>query len=237
VLKEYQRWFRYILVDEYQDTNTAQYMWLRLLAQRPGHTNICCVGDDDQSIYGWRGAEWKTSCASKRIFPAPSHPARAQLPLHRTYPRAAGHLIAHNEGRLGKTLFTEQSDPEHERVMVHAAWDSEEEARAIGEEIEQAQIKGRAQRHGDPGPRLVPDARVRGPLRHAGAELPRHRRPALLRTPGNPRRHGVISACVCQPADDLAFERIVNTPKRGLGDCPAGRTDCSRRSARWTKAG
>jgi DNA helicase-2/ATP-dependent DNA helicase PcrA len=120
VLKEYQQKFRFILVDEYQDTNTAQYMWLRLLAQRPTgeRPNICCVGDDDQSIYGWRGAEVENILRFEKDFPGAK-----VIRLERNYRStehilgAAGHLIAHNEGRLGKTLFTEQSDPEHERVM------------------------------------------------------------------------------------------------------------------------
>lgn len=142
LLKEYHGRFRYILVDEYQDTNTAQYMWLRLLAQRPKGElqNVCCVGDDDQSIYGWRGAEVDNILRFEKDFPGAK-----VIKLERNYrstehiPGAAAHLIAHNEGRLGKTLFTDRSDPDDVKVQVHASWDSEEEARAIGEEIEQLQ--------------------------------------------------------------------------------------------------
>ncbi|WP_422373214.1 ATP-dependent helicase [Hoeflea sp.] len=221
VLKEYQQKFRFILVDEYQDTNTAQYMWLRLLAQRPApeRPNICCVGDDDQSIYGWRGAEVENILRFEKDFPGAK-----VIRLERNYRStehilgAAGHLIAHNEGRLGKTLFTEQSDPEHERVMVHAAWDSEEEARAIGEEIEQAQIKGRA----------LNDMAI---LVRASFQMREFEERFVTlglnyRVIGGPRfyeRQEIRDAMaffrvVCQPADDLAFERIVNVPKRGLGE-------------------
>src|SRR6185312_5776096 len=148
VLKEYHRRFKYILVDEYQDTNTAQYMWLRLLAQEtgaPGKKNVCCVGDDDQSIYGWRGAEVDNILRFDKDFPG-----AVVIRLERNYRStahilgAASHLIANNEGRLGKTLFTDLADPDDSKVNVHAAWDSEEEARAIGEEIEQLKRKGHA---------------------------------------------------------------------------------------------
>ena len=117
---------------------SAQYLWLRLLAQ--GKRNICCVGDDDQSIYGWRGAEVDNILRFEKDFPG----ARV-IRLERNYRStahilgAASHLIAHNEGRLGKTLFTEISDPEDAKVTVASSWDSEEEARAVGEAIEQLQ--------------------------------------------------------------------------------------------------
>src|SRR5215470_10710386 len=140
VLADYQGRFRYMLVDEYQDTNVAQYLWLRLIAS--GSPNICCVGDDDQSIYGWRGAEVDNILRFERDFPGAK-----VIRLERNY-RSTGHilaaasyLIAHNEGRLGKTLRTEDEDGE--KVTVTGAWDSEEEARAIGEEIEQLQRAAR----------------------------------------------------------------------------------------------
>ena len=186
VLRQYHERFRYVLVDEYQDTNVAQYLWLRLLGQ--GSKNICCVGDDDQSIYGWRGAEVDNILRFEKDFPGAK-----VIRLERNYRStghilgAASHLIAHNEGRLGKTLRTE--DVPGEKVSVTGAWDSEEEARAIGEEIEQLQRERPfARRDRDPGARLVPDARVRGSLRHARPALSRHRRPALLRARRDPRR-------------------------------------------------
>ncbi|MDB5568163.1 MAG: ATP-dependent helicase, Rep family, partial [Tardiphaga sp.] len=161
VLRQYQQRFKYILVDEYQDTNVAQYLWLRLLSQAPSQRpllpapveeeptqapaaplkNICCVGDDDQSIYGWRGAEVDNILRFDHDFPGAKI-----IRLERNYRStghilaAASHLIAHNEGRLGKTLRTE--DVDGEKVTVTGSWDSEEEARAIGEEIEQLQRAG-----------------------------------------------------------------------------------------------
>ena len=126
VLADYQRRFKYILVDEYQDTNTAQYLWLRLIAQ--GRRNVCCVGDDDQSVYGWRGAEVENILRFEKDFPGAKI-----VRLERNYRStghilaAASHLIAHNEGRLGKTLFTDGGDGE--KPSVTGVWDSEEEAR------------------------------------------------------------------------------------------------------------
>lgn len=298
VLRDYQRRFKYILVDEYQDTNVAQYLWLRLLGQStpatravtspqggevdplkqsgsgsgegsqshrnpsPGSDfqssppspalksdvsdlsnvrmpnsgkpefglgeggtaqaervlrNICCVGDDDQSIYGWRGAEVDNILRFEKDFPG----ARV-IRLERNYRStghilaAASHLIAHNEGRLGKTLHTE--DVPGEKVTVTGAWDSEEEARAIGEEIEQLQ---RAKHNLDQIAILVrasfqmrefedrfvtlglPYRVIGGPRFYERAEI----RDALA-----------YLRVINQPADDLAFERIVNVPRRGLGD-------------------
>ncbi|MFL5212781.1 MAG: ATP-dependent helicase, partial [Microvirga sp.] len=141
VLGLYQNRFRYMLVDEYQDTNVAQYLWLRLLAQT--RRNLACVGDDDQSIYGWRGAEVDNILRFEKDFPGAT-----VIRLERNYRSTAhilgtaSHLIAHNEGRLGKTLFTDRSDPEDAKVIVHAAWDSEQEARDVGDEIESAQREG-----------------------------------------------------------------------------------------------
>jgi DNA helicase-2/ATP-dependent DNA helicase PcrA len=298
VLREYQRRFKFILVDEYQDTNVAQYLWLRLLAQRgsdeqrPGLTlrdaahasrpwptcapndadlgqardrcaapqdeglkheqdqsedldphpeepavasvkagvskgeaeavpqapkNICCVGDDDQSIYGWRGADVDNILRFEHDFPGAK-----VIRLERNYRSTAhilataSHLIAHNEGRLGKTLRTE--DEAGEKVAVVAAWDSEEEARAIGEEIEELRRGGHSL---DEVAILVrasfqmrefedrfvtvglPYRVIGGPRFYERAEI----RDALA-----------YLRLVNQPADDLAFERIVNVPKRGLGD-------------------
>jgi DNA helicase-2/ATP-dependent DNA helicase PcrA len=284
VLRQYQHRFRFILVDEYQDTNVAQYLWLRLLSQaplsstsprlrgehsrpsadvleeRPGEAramsrndagegdspqaqlleslplpargereqsataattaspkNICCVGDDDQSIYGWRGAEVDNILRFEHDFPGAK-----VIRLERNY-RSTGHilsaasyLIAHNEGRLGKTLRTEEVDGE--KVTVTGAWDSEEEARAIGEEIEDIQRKGEklnevailvraSYQMRELEDRFVtlglPYRVIGGPRFYERAEI----RDALA-----------YLRVINSPADDLAFERIVNVPKRGLGD-------------------
>jgi DNA helicase II / ATP-dependent DNA helicase PcrA len=283
VLRQYQSRFKFILVDEYQDTNVAQYLWLRLLAQAPSSTsprlrgevdarsasgegvaeqaassklaavpphpdpprassarldpasgarekiahpgmtgqsppkNICCVGDDDQSIYGWRGAEVDNILRFDHDFPGAK-----VIRLERNYRStghilaAASHLIAHNEGRLGKTLRTE--DVDGEKVTVTGSWDSEEEARAIGEEIEELQRAGhklndvailvrasfQMREFEDRFVTLGLSYRViGGPRFYERAEI----RDALA-----------YLRVINSPADDLAFERIVNVPKRGLGD-------------------
>src|SRR5580658_5584190 len=261
VLRQYQGRFKFILVDEYQDTNVAQYLWLRLLAQRtsaavipgrreaaspesitagagamdsglapdgaprndggqkepPAAKNICCVGDDDQSIYGWRGAEVDNILRFEHDFPGAK-----VIRLERNYRStghilaAASHLIAHNEGRLGKTLRTE--DVDGEKVTVTGAWDSEEESRGIGEEIEELQRKQenlnqiailvrasfQMREFEDRFVTLGLSYRViGGPRFYERAEI----RDALA-----------YLRVINSPADDLAFERIVNVPKRGLGD-------------------
>ncbi len=218
VLADYHRRFKFILVDEYQDTNVVQYLWLRLLAQ--GARNICCVGDDDQSIYGWRGAEVDNILRYERDFPG----ARV-IRLERNYRStshilgAASHLIAHNEARLGKTLFTEEiSDPDEGKVRVASAWDSEEEARAIGEEIE------RFQRQGVSLDEIAILVRASFQMREFEDRFITLGLP--YRVIGGPRfyeRMEIRDALaylrlVAQPADDLAFERIVNTPRRGIGE-------------------
>lgn len=222
VLKEYHKRFKYILVDEYQDTNTAQYMWLRLLAQEtggPGQKNVCCVGDDDQSIYGWRGAEVDNILRFDKDFPG-----AVVIRLERNYRStahilgAAAHLIAHNEGRFGKTLFTDRNDPEDGKVNVHAAWDSEEEARAVGETIEQLQ----RQKHNLNDMAIL----VRASFQMREFEDRFVTLGLNYRVIGGPRfyeRQEIRDAMayfrvVAQGADDLAFERIVNVPKRGLGE-------------------
>ncbi|AXS41324.1 UvrD-helicase domain-containing protein [Breoghania sp. L-A4] len=221
VLKGFQDRFRYMLVDEYQDTNVAQYLWLRLLAQ--GNRNICCVGDDDQSIYGWRGAEVDNILRFEHDFPG-----AVVIRLERNYRStphilaAASHLIAKNEGRLGKTLFTDSKDPDAERVSVASVWDSEEEARAIGEDIEQLQRDGHA----------LNDMAI---LVRASFQMREFEDRFITlglnyRVIGGPRfyeRMEIRDAlayfrAMLQPSDDLAFERIVNTPKRGLGEATLG---------------
>lgn len=220
VLEQYQRWFRYILVDEYQDTNICQYLWLRLLAQ--AHKNICCVGDDDQSIYGWRGAEVGNILRFEKDFPGAVVVRLEQN--YRSTPHilaAASAVIARNEGRLGKTLWTEEQDGEKLRLIGH--WDGEEEARWVGEEIEGLQ-RGRG--HRDPVSLDHMAILVRASHQMRAFEdrfltigLP-------YRVIGGPRfyeRQEIRDAMAyfrlaVSPADDLAFERVVNTPKRGLGD-------------------
>ncbi|BCH16040.1 DNA helicase [Mesorhizobium sp. L-2-11] len=271
VLKEYHKRFRYILVDEYQDTNTAQYMWLRLLAQRPQSSplegevpakraegvaaegtarasgtaartppgralpshpplkgegnprpatvNICCVGDDDQSIYGWRGAEVDNILRFDKDFPGATI-----IRLERNYRSTAhilgtaSHLIAHNESRFGKTLFTEKIAEDDEKVHVHAAWDSEEEARAVGETIEAYQ----RQKHDLNDMAIL----VRASFQMREFEDRFVTLGLNYRVIGGPRFYERLEIrdalaffrVVAQGADDLAFERIVNVPKRGLGE-------------------
>jgi DNA helicase-2/ATP-dependent DNA helicase PcrA len=217
VLAEYHRRFRYLLVDEYQDTNTVQYLWLRLLAQK--HRNICCVGDDDQSIYSWRGAEVENILRFERDFPG-----AAIIRLERNYRStrpilgAAAALIAQNEGRLGKTLRPGREDAEGEKVEVHALWDSEEEARMVGARIEALRREGHA----------LSEVAV---LVRTGAQTRAFEERMITlgipyRVVGGLRfyeRAEIRDAMaylrlLTQPSDDLAFERIVNTPRRGVGD-------------------
>src|SRR5438876_284633 len=220
VLRQYQERFKYVLVDEYQDTNVAQYLWLRLIGQ--GSKNICCVGDDDQSIYGWRGAEVDNILRFEHDFPGAK-----VIRLERNYRStghilaAASHLIAHNQGRLGKTLRTE--DEPGEKVKVTSCWDSEEEARAIGEEIEQLQ---RDDGHGNPHPLDEIAILVRASFQMREFEDRFITLGLPYRVIGGPRfyeRQEIRDALaylrvIHSAADDLAFERIINVPKRGLGD-------------------
>ena len=215
VLRQYHQRFKFMLVDEYQDTNVAQYLWLRLLGQ--GSKNLCCVGDDDQSIYGWRGAEVDNILRFEKDFPGAK-----VIRLERNYRStahilaAASHLIAHNEGRLGKTLRTE--DEPGEKVTVTGAWDSEEEARSIGEEIEQLQRRGHSLNE------IAILVRASFQMRELEDRFVTLGLP--YRVIGGPRfyeRAEIRDAlaylrCIASPADDLAFERIVNVPRRGLGD-------------------
>ncbi|NIJ41014.1 DNA helicase-2/ATP-dependent DNA helicase PcrA [Parvibaculum indicum] len=217
ILAEYQDRFRYMLVDEYQDTNVAQYLWLRLLAAK--HKNICCVGDDDQSIYGWRGAEVDNILRFEKDFPGAK-----VIRLERNYRStpnilgAASGLIAANEARLGKTLWTEGEDgAEGEKIKVASYWDGEEEARMVAEEVEQLQRQGHAlhemailvrasfqmREFEDRFISLgIPYRVVGGPRFYERAEI---------------RDANAYLRLIAQPDDDLAFERIVNRPARGIG--------------------
>lgn len=219
VLQQYQRYFRYIMVDEYQDTNTIQYLWLRILAKKEGQvSNICCVGDDDQSIYSWRGAEIANILRFEKDFPG------AQIirleSNYRSTPiilAAASDLIAMNENRLGKTLHSGKSDIEGEKIQIVSTWDSDEEARFIGEKIESLAKEGK--RYGD----------MAILVRNGAQTRPIEERLITLGLPykviGGIRfyeRAEIRDAIaymriVAQPADNLALERIINTPRRGVG--------------------
>jgi DNA helicase-2/ATP-dependent DNA helicase PcrA len=215
VLADYHRRFRYILVDEYQDTNVAQYLWLRLLAQ--GSNNICCVGDDDQSIYGWRGAEVGNILKFEQDFPGAKI-----IKLEQNYRstnnilKAAHGVISCNEGRLGKELWSAGEDGE--KIIIRGLWDGEAEARWIAEEIEQLHRKKWN----------LNDIAV---LVRAGFQTREFEERFIqlgipYRVIGGPRfyeRMEIRDALaymrvISQPNDDLALERIINTPKRGLGD-------------------
>jgi DNA helicase-2/ATP-dependent DNA helicase PcrA len=214
VLAHYQQRFKYIMVDEYQDTNQVQYLWLRLLAQQ--RKNICVVGDDDQSIYSWRGAEVANILRFEKDFPGAKVIKLEQN--YRSTPHilaAASGLIRENSERLGKTLWTEIEAGE--KVRVIGVWDGPEEARRVGEEIERLEREGlpldqiailvRAQyqtrEFEDRFIQIGLNYRIVGGFRfYERAEI----RDALA-----------YLRVIAQPQDDLAFERIYNQPKRGLG--------------------
>jgi len=215
ILATYQERFKYILVDEYQDTNVVQYLWLRLLAQ--GSPNIACVGDDDQSIYGWRGADVDNILRFEKDFPGAT-----VIRLERNY-RSTGHIlaaasgvIAHNTGRLGKTLFTDGEDGN--KVSLLGVWDDEEEARSIGDDIEA--IKRRDNRLNEVAVLVRASFQMRAfEDRFITMGLP-------YRVIGGPRfyeRQEIKDAIAylevtANPVNDLKFERIINVPKRGIGD-------------------
>ncbi len=214
ILQEYSNRFRYILVDEYQDTNVAQYLWLRLLAL--SHKNLCCVGDDDQSIYGWRGAEVGNILRFEKDYPG-AVTVKLEQNYRSTKPilAAAAKLISHNRDRLGKTLWTEEDGGE--AIRVCSLWDEGEEARFVGEEVEARQRDGIS----------LADMAV---LVRAGFQTRSFEERFLTlgvpyRVVGGLRfyerleiRDAIAYLRLCvQPRDDLAFERIINTPKRGIG--------------------
>ena len=215
VLEHYQQRFKYILVDEYQDTNQSQYLWLRLLAQE--RKNICCVGDDDQSIYSWRGAEVANILRFEKDFPGAKIIRLEQN--YRSTPNilaAASGLIAQNSGRLGKTLWTEID--EGDKVQVIGVWDGPEEARRVGDELETLQRRG--QRLDDTAILVRAQFQTRElEDRFIAIGLP-YRIVGGFRFYERAEIRDALAylRVIAQPADDLAFERIVNTPKRGLGD-------------------
>lgn len=215
VLADYQRRFRYILVDEYQDTNVSQYLWLRLLARE--HKNICCVGDDDQSIYSWRGAEIGNILRFEKDFPGATVVRLEQN--YRSTPEilaAASGLIAKNSGRLGKTLWTDREAGD--KITIRGLWDGESEARYVADEIEALQSKGHAL---DQFAVLVRASFQMREFEERFITLG-----LSYRVVGGPRfyeRQEIRDAIayfrvINQPDDGLAFERIVNKPRRGIGD-------------------
>ncbi len=239
VLKQYHRWFAYIMVDEYQDTNVAQYLWLRLLAQ--GSHNICCVGDDDQSIYGWRGAEVDNILRFEKDFPG-AHVIR----LEHNY-RSTGHilgaaskLIANNVGRLGKTLRTNAG--EGGKLKVRGVWDGDEEARLTAEDIDTIWTQAKKKAVETLPANATHEERmeaihrqnclnniailVRASFQMRAFEDRFVTVGMPYRVIGGPRfyeRQEIKDAiayleAMQNPAADLKFERILNVPKRGLGD-------------------
>lgn len=215
VLELWQQRFRYIMVDEYQDTNAVQYLWLRLIAQ--ARRNICVVGDDDQSIYSWRGAEVANILRFEKDFPGAKVIRLEQN--YRSTPHilgAASGLIAENSQRLGKTLWTDRDGGD--RLRVIGVWDGPEEARRVAEEIE------RLEREGCPLDAIA--ILVRAQFQTREFEERFLQIGLAYRIVGGFRfyeRAEIRDALaylrlVGSPADDLAFERIWNTPKRGLGD-------------------
>ncbi len=215
VLESYQQRFKYIMVDEYQDTNQVQYMWLRLLAQ--GRQNICVVGDDDQSIYSWRGAEVANILRFEKDFPGAKVIRLEQN--YRSTPdilAAASGLISANGQRLGKTLWTQQNGGD--RVRVIGVWDGPEEARRVGEEIE------RLDREGAPLDRIAILVRAQFQTREFEDRFIsiglNYRIIGGFRFYERAEIRDALAylRVVAQPSDDLAFERIYNSPKRGLGD-------------------
>ena len=229
ILKKYHDKFKYILVDEYQDTNVSQYLWLRLLAQ--GSQNLCVVGDDDQSIYGWRGAEVDNILRFEQDFPG-----CAVIKLERNYRStehilaAASGLIAANEGRLGKTLWTE--DAGGEKVTVSGVWDGQSEARAVATEIENWRSTGR--KYNDVAVLVRASRQMRAfeerfimlgmPYRVIGG--PRFFERAEIRD-----AHAYMRLMLSE-TDDLALERVINKPKRGIGDTSVKKLQMAARSLR-----
>ncbi|MBL0338666.1 MAG: UvrD-helicase domain-containing protein [Rhodospirillaceae bacterium] len=215
VLGQYHQQFRFLMVDEYQDTNTAQYLWIRLLSQK--HQNLCCVGDDDQSIYGWRGAEIGNILKFSQDFPTAKIVRLEQN--YRSTPHilaAASGIISHNKQRMGKTLHTNMVGGD--KVQLGNFWDGTEEARYVAEEIEALQRRGHSL-----GAIAI--------LVRTGAQTREFEERFLTfgikyRVIGGPRFYERLEIrdalaylrLVYQPRDDLAFERIINKPRRGIGD-------------------
>lgn len=220
VLEEYHQRFKYIMVDEYQDTNVAQYLWLRLLAQ--GEGNICCVGDDDQSIYGWRGAEvgnilkFEKDFAGAKIIRLEQNYRSTNIILN-----ASGAVIQNNDARLGKTLWSDQGDGD--KIKLCGLWDGQAEARWVGEEIEQLQ---RGSFEQDKASLSEVAVLVRTGFQTREFEERFIKLGVPYKVIGGPRFYerlevrDALAYCrvIVQKSDDLAFERIINTPRRGIGN-------------------
>ena len=215
ILESYQKRFKFILVDEYQDTNVSQYKLLKLLSGK--YKNICCVGDDDQSIYSWRGAEISNILRFEKDFPNAK-----VIRLEENY-RSTGHiltaaskLIENNESRLGKTLWTNSG--QGEKIIIKSVWDGEEEARQITSELEKLSLKNY---NLDETAILVRASFQMREFedRFISVGLP-------YKVIGGPRFYerkeirdvNAYLRIALQPNDSLALERIINTPKRGIGE-------------------
>jgi len=214
ILEQYQNRFKYILVDEYQDTNASQYLWLRLLAQK--HKNICCVGDDDQSIYGWRGAEIGNILKFERDFD------NAQIiRLEQNYRstqnilKVANKLISHNQNRLGKELWSNKESDD--KIRLQGVWDGMQEAAHVTAKIEDMQRKG------IPLNEMAVLVRASHQTRSFEEKFIKegipHKVLAGMRFYERQEIRDAIAylRIIAQPNDDMAFERIVNVPKRGIG--------------------
>ncbi len=220
VLDDYQTRFKYIMVDEYQDTNVTQYLFLRLICQK--YRNLCCVGDDDQSIYSWRGAEIENILRFEKDFPDAK-----VIRLERNYRStaniltAASALIRHNRDRLGKTLKVAENSPaargDNSKIKVVSTYSGSEEAAYVADEIENLHRNGTGYSQMAVLVRTAAQTRefeekfiaeaipyqvIGGPKFYERAEI----RDALA-----------YLRVILQPADDLALERIINKPARGIG--------------------
>ncbi|MDE2336039.1 MAG: UvrD-helicase domain-containing protein [Alphaproteobacteria bacterium] len=227
VLARYQERFKYVMVDEYQDTNTGQYLWLRLLAQK--HKNICCVGDDDQSIYGWRGADIGNILKFEKDFPG-AKIVRLEQNYRSTQHilSAANGVIAHNKGRLGKELWS-AGDP-GDKVTIRGVWDGMQEAAAAAEMIEDLQRRGVPLREIAVLVRAAHQTRA-FEERFIKEVIP-HKVLAGMRFYERQEIRDAIAylRLIAQPDDDMAFERVINMPKRGIGGATVAKIHVLARS-------
>lgn len=214
ILASYQNRFKYILVDEYQDTNIAQYMWLRILAQQ--NPNICCVGDDDQSIYGWRGAKIENILRFEKDFPG-AHIVKLEQNYRSTkyILQAASALIANNSGRYGKILWT--GDDHGHKLKINNFWNDSEEAKYIA-----MQIRRKLGEYNASNIAVL----VRASFQTRVIEEEFMASGIAYAVIGNMKFYERMEVkdiiayirLAVNNNDDLAFERIVNKPRRGVGD-------------------